>query len=73
MNDTLAQDIAVLVGLTSMSLIFVVLRILARLMRKVSLGPDDYWILACAVLNLPYLAVELWGTWLYKLYLIEHR
>ncbi|KAK0513943.1 hypothetical protein JMJ35_003665 [Cladonia borealis] len=61
MNDTLAQDIAVLVGLTGMSLVFVVLRMLARLMRKVSLGLDDYWILACAVLNLPYFGVVLWG------------
>lgn len=61
MKSLLTRDIALLVGLTSMSLVAVILRLFARYKTKVHLGADDYWILGCAILNLPYMAVALWG------------
>ncbi|KAI4185562.1 MAG: hypothetical protein L6R41_004042 [Letrouitia leprolyta] len=55
------QEIALVVGLVFMSDVFVLLRIIARLKTKVAFGLDDYLIYACAILNFPYLAVNIWG------------
>lgn len=60
-SDELGRDIALVVGLTCMSQILVMLRLYASFKRKAPLGADDYWILSCAFLNFPYLAVNLWG------------
>ena len=61
MNDSLARDIALVVGLTGVSLLAVILRLVARLKSKVRLEADDYWIITCAFLNFPYMAVQVWG------------
>ena len=65
MDQALERQVALIVGLTAMSLTFVILRMIARFRTKVHLGMDDYLILACAALNFPYLGVALWGTWPY--------
>lgn len=57
------QEIALVVGLVFMSDVFVLLRIIARLKTKVAFGLDDYLIYACAILNFPYLAVNIWGRY----------
>lgn len=61
MNDSQARDIALVVGLTGMSTVIVMLRIIARMKGKATFGADDYWIFAAAALNLPYMGVYIWG------------
>ena len=62
MQATQANAIALVVGLTGMSTVVVLMRIFARTKTKISLGLDDYWILAAVVLNMAYLGVNIWGS-----------
>lgn len=55
-----ARDIAYNVGLTYMSLLAVLLRLLARMRNKFPLEADDYWITTCVILNFGYIASVLW-------------
>ena len=61
LNNIVAREIAFAAGLTGMSLVAVMLRIFVRFKTKVHLGADDCWILACAILDVLYMAVELRG------------
>ena len=61
MNTSIARYIIFIVILTSISLLSVGFRLLARRRSKVSLAADDYWIITCAVLVIPYMVTYLWG------------
>ena len=63
MNANEANSIALVVGLTGMSTVVVLMRVIARIKTKIGLGPDDYWILAAVILNMAYLGVNIWGLY----------
>lgn len=44
----------------------VLLRLLARRSKRVSLGPDDYLIILAIPLEFTYIAILLWGQWVFE-------